>query len=128
MDQRALPSPPPSPESATFYEAAAQGRFLIRRCTACRKAHWYPRSLCPFCFGETAWEEACGRGVIYSVSVMRRVTPPYAIAYVTLEEGPTMLTNIVGCDLGALAIGQKVAIAFTPSDGGVPVPCFRPAD
>jgi uncharacterized OB-fold protein len=58
---------------------------------------------------------------------MRRVQPPYAIAYVTLDEGPTMLTNLVGCDFDRVAIGQSVELVFTPSATGVPVPCFRPS-
>jgi uncharacterized OB-fold protein len=58
---------------------------------------------------------------------MRRGAPvPYAIAYVTLAEGPTMMTNIVDCDLNAIKIGQKVKVVFKPSEGGPPVPCFAP--
>jgi len=58
---------------------------------------------------------------------MRRGAPvPYAIAYVTLAEGPTMMTNIVDCDLDAIKIGQKVKVVFKPSEGGPPVPCFAP--
>jgi hypothetical protein len=65
--------------------------------------------------------------VIYTYSVMRRGAPvPYAIAYVTLAEGPTMMTNIVDCDLEAVKIGQKVKVVFKPSEGGPPVPCFAP--
>lgn len=127
MTDRTLPDPPVTPESEPFVAAAREGRFLIRRCGQCGRAHWYPRALCPFCFGETNWEEASGCGTIYSYSVMRRVDPPYAIAYVTLAEGPTMLTNLVDCDLDALAVGQPVELAFRMSAGGVPVPCFRPA-
>jgi uncharacterized OB-fold protein len=127
MMDRVLPNPPITPESAPFFAAAKEGRFLIRRCGSCGKAHWYPRALCPFCFGETAWEEASGKGRIYSYSVMRRVSPPYAIAYVTLDEGPTMMTNLVECDLDRLAIGQAVSLAFKPSADGTQIPCFRPS-
>ncbi|HVB68374.1 MAG TPA: OB-fold domain-containing protein [Acetobacteraceae bacterium] len=52
---------------------------------------------------------------------------PYAIAYVTLAEGPTMLTNIVDCDLDSIRIGQKVALRFVPTEGGPPLPMFTPA-
>ena len=127
MAERILPAPPLTPESAPFFAAAAEGKFMLRRCTACGRAHWYPRAACPFCFGATAWEETSGEGVIYSFSVMRRTAPPYAIAYVTLAEGPTMMTNLVQCDFDALRIGQRVRLAFVPGEGGVPVPCFRPA-
>ena len=122
-----IPADPPlTPESAPFYEAAREGRFLLRRCGGCGKTHWYPRAVCPHCLGETAWEEVSGRGRIYSYSVMRRADPVYTIAYVTLEEGPTMMTNLVDCDIDGLAIGQEVEIAWTPSANGTPVPCFKP--
>ena len=52
---------------------------------------------------------ASGNGTIYTFSVMRRAKEPYAIAYVTLAEGPTMMTNIVDCDFDALRIGQPVS-------------------
>ena len=82
---------------------------MIKQCAACGKAHHYPRSICPFCFSDrTEWTEASGKGTIYSYSVMRRAPVPYAIAYVTLPEGPTMLTNIVDCDFDKLKIGQAV--------------------
>jgi uncharacterized protein len=48
-------------DQAGFWEAAKAGRFLIKRCKDCAKAHWFPRALCPFCMGETDWEEASGR-------------------------------------------------------------------
>jgi hypothetical protein len=57
---------------------------------------------------------------------MRRAPVPYAIGYVTLAEGPTMMTNIVDCDLDGIKIGQKVKLVFKPSEGGAPVPCFAP--
>jgi uncharacterized OB-fold protein len=58
---------------------------------------------------------------------MRRAPVPYAIAYVTLAEGPTVMSNIVDCDLDAIKIGQPVKLVFKPSDGGPPVPMFAPA-
>jgi uncharacterized OB-fold protein len=71
-------------------------------------------------------QQASGNGVIYTYSVMRRTPTPYAIAYVTLAEGPTMMTNIVDCDLDQIRIGQTVRLVFKESDGGPPVPMFTP--
>jgi uncharacterized OB-fold protein len=68
-----------------------------------------------------------GRGEIYSVSVTRRAGPtPYAIAYVRLDEGITMLTNIVDCDLDSLRIGQRVRVVFKPAEDGTMIPMFAP--
>ena len=127
-EERKIPAPPTNPEIQPFMEAAAAGRLLIKRCTACNQPHYYPRTICPFCQSDrTEWQQASGRGTIYSFSVMRRVPAPYALAYVTLDEGVTMMTNIVDCDLDAIRIGQAVQVVFKPTDGGPPVPMFRPA-
>jgi uncharacterized OB-fold protein len=127
VKQRRIPAPQPNAETQAFCDAAAVGKFLIRTCRSCGKAHWYPRAICPFCdSGETEWVEASGRATIHSYSVMRRVPEPYAVAYVTLAEGPTMVTNLVDCDFDKLKIGQPVRIAFTPTENGPPVPTFTP--
>jgi len=126
---RPIPSPAVTVESKPFWDAAAEGRFLIKRCTDCGQAHWYPRAICPFCASEaTVWEESPGEGVIYTYSVMHRSpTGPYAIGYVTLDEGPAVLTNFVDCDLFKLQIGQKVKVKFQPTEGGgPPAPVFTP--
>jgi uncharacterized OB-fold protein len=123
-----IPAPPVSAETRPFWDAAAEGRLLVKRCTACGQAHHYPRSNCPFCGSDrTEWATASGRGRVYSYSVMRRVPVPYAIAYVTLEEGPTMMTNLVDVSFDAIRIGQDVKVVFKPSDGGPPVPMFTAA-
>jgi len=102
--------------------------LMIGKCNACGKVHYYPRAICPFCFSDrTELQQASGNGTVYTYSVMRRAPVPYAIAYVTLAEGPTMMTNIVDCDLDAIRIGQPVRLVFKPSDGGPPVPMFTPA-
>jgi len=125
--ERTIPAPEPNPETRPFWDAAREGRLLIKRCAACGRPHFYPRAICPFCASDrTEWVTASGRGTVYSYSVMRRVPAPYALAYVTLEEGPTMMTNIVDCDLDAIRIGQRVRVVFAPTEGGPPVPMFRP--
>ena len=111
-----------------FFDAANKGKLLIRRCLSCHEPHFFPRTICPFCFSDnTVWEEVSGRGTIYSCSVQRRTETPYCIAYVTLEEGPTMLSNIVACDLDRVRIGDKVRVVFHKSVGGQAVPMFAPA-
>jgi uncharacterized OB-fold protein len=124
---RKITPPAVNPETKPFWDAAREGRFLVPFCAACGRAHWYPRAICPFCAGDKVeWREASGKGTIYTFSVMRRVKEPYAIAHVTLAEGPTMLTNIVNCDFDKLHIGQPVAVVFQETEGGPPVPMFKP--
>ncbi len=116
------------PATEAYWAAARDGVLKLRRCTACGKPHWYPRPVCPFCAGDTEWEAVRGTGEIYSVSVTRKAGPiPYALAFVRLDEGVTMMSNIVDCDLDTLRIGQRVKLVFKAADGGQPVPMFTPA-
>jgi hypothetical protein len=125
---RPIPAPPVTIESKPFWDAAAEGRFMIKRCVPCGKAHWYPRAICPFCFsGETVWEESPGEGVVYTFSILRRSpTGPFALGYVTLDEGPAVLTNFVDVTPEDLKIGMRVKVKFQPTEGGPPAPVFAP--
>lgn len=125
-EQRTIPAPLPNPETQKFWDAARQGKLMIGKCKSCGETHYYPRALCPFCFGETELTESKGNGTIYSYSVMRRAKPVYCIAYVALDEGVTMMANIVDSDLDALTIGQKVALVYKPTEGdGPPMAMFK---
>ncbi|WP_342431298.1 OB-fold domain-containing protein [Neobacillus sp. FSL H8-0543] len=127
---RMMTVPEIHPEHKEYWDAAAEGRLLIKQCDSCREYHYYPRVLCPFCSSDkTSWVEAIGTGSIYTYSVMRRGVP-YAIAFVELDEGPRMMTNIVDCDLDTVHINQKVKVAFKQSGDqdhpGPFIPCFTP--
>jgi uncharacterized OB-fold protein len=90
---------------------------------------------CTRCFGDRIeWIAACGRARVLSFTVVRRpVSPafaddvPYVVALVTLEEGPTMMTNIVGCVPEQVTIGMQVAVTFEDWTEDISVPKFRPA-
>ena len=125
---RKIPAPTLYPDNQAFWEAAGRGELLLRHCKDCNQPHWYPRPICPHCSStNTEYRPASGKASIYSLSITRRAGPiPYAIAFVTLDEGVTMMTNIVDCDLDTVKIGDRVEVVFKPTDGGPPVPMFRP--
>lgn len=127
-DTKTYPAPKENPETTPFWEAARDHKLLIKRCNSCGEAHYFPRSICPFCFSDdTVWEESAGTGEIYTFSIMRKAKPgPYAVGYVTLAEGPSVLTNFVDCDFDALRIGQPVKVVFKETEGA-PIPFFTPA-
>jgi uncharacterized OB-fold protein len=131
-----LPTPVPHPnlETQEFWDATARGELLLKRCDACGYVIWYPRSLCPACGGTaTSWFPASGKGTVYSCTVTRkgqgayRNAGPFVLAYVELEEGPRLMTNIVECDPGSVHIGQAVEVVFHDTGQGSALPRFRPA-
>ncbi|MGP3922585.1 Zn-ribbon domain-containing OB-fold protein [Streptomyces sp. 8N616] len=116
--------------SQPYWDAAAEGRLLIRRCGDCGAAHHYPREFCPRCWSESvSWEEASGRATLYTWSVVHRndLPPfgdrvPYVAAVVDLAEGPRMMTEVVDCAESDLRIGMELRVHFR---GDPPVPVFR---
>jgi uncharacterized OB-fold protein len=130
--------PVPDAESAPYWEAAAEGRLVFRRCDACGHAFLYPRSACPRCWStDVEWVEASGRGTVYSFTVIHRndLAPfrdrlPYVVAVVELEQGPRLTTNVEGVDPAEVRCGMPVRVAFREEshDHGDPmtVPVFRP--
>jgi uncharacterized OB-fold protein len=132
-----LPAPPPavSPDAKPFWDGSAEGRLLLQRCRGCETVVWYPRAFCPHCHaGELDWFEASGRGTVYSFTIVRRGAPdayrdagPYVLAYVELEEGPRLLTNLVDCDMDEIRIGDEVRVVFHPTGEGPALVRFRPA-
>ena len=128
MSERSYPDPTINMESEAYWQAANDGKLLVKRCESCDEVHFYPRAICPSCMSDdTVWQEASGKGRIYSYSVMRRADPPYAIAYVTLDEGVTMLSNIVDADFEALSVDMPVEVTFRATEGGQALPVFRPS-
>jgi len=127
MNERTIPSPQPWPETRQYWDAANDGILLLKRCLDTGKVFHYPRAHSPFTgSANTEWCEVSGEGTIYSYSVLNRADPPYCIAYVTLAEGPTVLTNVVTDDFDSLRIGQPVRVEFVASENGQKVPVFRP--
>ncbi|WP_087974621.1 Zn-ribbon domain-containing OB-fold protein [Oceanobacillus rekensis] len=132
QQERKMAIPEVHPEHKEYWDATAEGKLLVKQCESCGEYHYYPRVLCPFCMSDkTKWKEAKGTGNIYTFSVMRRAKPaPYAIAYVTLDEGPKMMTNIVDFDLDRIHMNQKVKVVFKQSgdqdNPGPFIPCFTP--
>ena len=124
---RKIPAPRVLPESLPFWQAADEGRYLVKKCNSCGQVHHYPRDICPFCLSaDTVWQDSPGTGVVYSFSTMGKDEAAYTMAYVTLDEGITVMSNLVDCDPQKVNIGQKVRVVFQPTDGGHAVPMFTP--
>ena len=122
-----LPAPRVLPESQAFWTAADEGRLLLKKCNACGEVHHYPRDICPHCLSaDTEWVQASGTGTVYSFSTMGKGEAAYTLAFVTLDEGVTLMTNLVDCDPARVSIGDKVQVVFKPTEGGHAVPMFTP--
>ncbi|HEX4432049.1 MAG TPA: OB-fold domain-containing protein [Frankiaceae bacterium] len=129
-----LPVGPHGADSEPFWEGAAAGELRFVRCASCGEPDFPAAPHCRNCLKDTLeWQVSAGHGTLYSYTIVwRPVTPdfttPYAPAVVDLDEGYSMMTNLVGLDTEQLQVGMRVAVQFETLAGGLSLPYFRPLD
>jgi uncharacterized protein len=123
MSDLPAPAPPVNDETAPYWAALSEGRLDVPVCDACGHHIWYPRSWCPVCQHDTVtWTTLSGRGIVYARTILHKAmgpwgdAAPFVIAYVELDEGPRVLTNVVSDDPGSIEIGTAVEAVFVPVD------------
>jgi uncharacterized OB-fold protein len=122
-------------DSAPFWDATRDRRFVLPWCADCEQGIWYPRLVCPYCLGETIeWRDAAGTGTVHAYSIQPKPGPgrdaddgPYVVALVDLDEGVRMMTNIVGCDPVDVRVGMAVELTWQPLSDGRHLALFEPA-
>jgi len=116
--------PTPTVDSAPFWEGCAQGKLLLQACDACKSMIYFPRRTCPHCGASSLrWAQASGRGKVFSFSEVHvsfygpewNSELPYTLALIDLEEGPRMLSRMIG-DTGGLRIGDSVQVVFVEAE------------
>ena len=127
----------PEPYTEPYWEAAKNGELKYQQCNSCEEVVFTPRMHCTNCGADDlAWKTSGGQGTVYTYSVVRQNRNPrfadlgaYAVAYVDLDEGFRMLTNVVGVDdpTQDIECGMRVQVEFEQQDEGeYPIPVFRP--
>jgi len=109
-------------------------RAVGPECQDCKKRFFVPEIVCPSCWSSNwEWVRSPGVGEVYSYTVVERAASagfevPYVLAAVDLDDGWTMMTNVVGCDPHGVRIGMRVAVRFEQRPGTGTVPAFAPLD
>lgn len=123
----------PTETVATYRAALAQGRLTFQRCSQCANAWLPPRDFCPACLsGAWEWVAASGRAKVVSWVVYHRAFHPafadrlpYNVVAAELDEGPRLITNVVGIE-GGQGLDIDVALLFqVETENDVPVARFR---
>ena len=134
LDVSNRPAPIPSRESQPFWDGCANEQLLLQRCSRCQRYRHPPNPICPDCLSsEHEWVPACGRGTVYTFSVVRHAfrrawqpLVPYVLAVVELAEGPRLLSNVVNVPPEQVQIGMEVELLFEPISEATKLPLFRP--
>lgn len=120
--------------TADYWAAANEGRLLLQRCRQCGRHQHYPRSLCASCWSpDLDWTAAAGTGVVWTYTTVSvpghpgwLSEVPYVLAIVELDEGPRLMSNVVGDDVDQVAVGRAVELSPTvQSDTGQTLLTFR---
>ena len=133
-DRARKPVPVPAPESVPYWKAAKRHRLELPHCNACGKFWFPPSRACPHCLAtDFDFLAVSGRGRVFSFVIFHRIyhpafatEVPYVVALVELEEGPRLLSNIVGIEPQAVACEMPVKVVFDDVTEDVAVPKFTP--
>lgn len=131
----AKPLPVRTEENAPFWDSAKRHALEMQRCGDCGCFRYPVAEYCPRCLSpETEWTPVSGKGTLYSfIIVHQRYDPsfaddlPYNVAIVELEEGPRLVSNIVGIPNGDIRVGMPLTISYEDVTEEFTLPKFKPA-
>ena len=126
--------PKPTPESEHYWEGARQGELRLQACNSCSETYFPPRPFCPKCGSrDVKVVKASGKGRLYSYIINHLpspgFTPPFTVAIVELEEGPRLMTNLLGIepDPAKLELDMPLEVTFEKLNDEISLPQFKPA-
>lgn len=128
----------PEPDTQPFWEATKQHELRYQTCNQCNTVIFYPRRHCTACGStETTWRVSTGQGAVYTFTVIMQSRHPafaslgpYAVAYVDLDEGFRIMTNVVGVQdpTRNVTCGMRVKLRWEDQgEGQLSLPMFEPA-
>jgi len=129
------PLPTPDTDSAAFWSGLKEGKLLLQHCLDCGHVQYYQQGMCRRCGGERLEHRAAsGRGKVHSFSVVYRAPGPafkrdvpYAVLLVDLEEGPRMISSLVGAKPESVTFDMPVQLVCEKASDEITLPRFRPA-
>jgi len=129
-----MPAPMADPITLPWWEAAAEHRLLVQRCTVCGRTRLPPAPVCPACRAEGSdWTEVSGRGEVYTYTIVHgpvaaQQEVPFVVAVVALEGAGDVriISNVVGVEPSAVEIGMPVELVWEDMSADLAIPRFRP--
>ncbi len=134
MSDYEKPLPNITENTRKYWEGCRQHKLLLPKCRACDKFFFFPNNFCPHCLSEDVeWLEASGRGRVHTFSVVERPPTipfssdvPYVVVIIELDEGPRMMSSLIGVAPGDVRVDMPVEVVFEEATEEVVLPKFRP--
>ena len=129
------PLPQPNADTKPFWDGCKEHQLRFQKCRDCGHVRWPASIICPMCYSHDAdWIASIAKGKVYTFVVYHQAYHPafegdlpYVVAIVELEEGPHILTNIVGCNPDDVRCDMPVEIAWQDITEEFSLPNFKPA-
>lgn len=129
------PIPVPSHESKPYWEGLRQHKLMMPGCGACGHRWFPPTHLCPRCRAtDVRFEPVSGRGRVFSFVNFHRNyhkgfadERPYCVAVIALDEGPRMISNVIGIAPDKVVCDMAVEVVFEDIADAATLPKFKPA-
>ena len=127
------PLPRVNRDSAKYWESARAHELQLQRCDNCSKLRFYPSLSCRYCGSlDFEWTPISGKGEVYTYSIVYRAPGasysdllPLVVAMITLDEGPSMMSNVIGVDPSEVKIGMRVRLAYEDVNEAWTLPVFE---
>ena len=118
--------------TTTFFDGAKRGELMLQHCQKCGQYNLSGYHFCPVCLSTIEWCHSDGSGQINSFSIVYESSHPgfkellpYAVAEVTLSEGPILSLRVAGAEPGEVTTGQQVKVEFLDDERGESVPVWK---
>lgn len=118
-----------------FWDLAREEKLAVQVCTGCGDRHYPPGPVCPVCLcPDQEWRVVSGKGTLLSWATFHRAywdgfadQVPYDVCLVQLDEGPLLVSNLVGASDRQVAVGDRLEVVFERATDAVTLPKFAPA-
>jgi hypothetical protein len=130
------PAPPATELTEPFWAGGLSGELRLQQCANCGHIRYPISTICPVCWSaDCVWTPLSGRGTVQSHIVFERAyheawadQVPYVVALIELDEGPVLVSNVVGVQPSAVRVGQPVTVTFARRSATAALPQFTPVD
>jgi uncharacterized protein len=115
-----------------YWEAAKKHELMAYRCVNC--GTFYSKVIhCVACDNpKMEWVKVSGKGEVFTFGIFHQVyhpgwkdEVPYNVSWIKLDEGPLVLSNVIGCKNEDLYIGMPVEVVFDDVTPEITLPKFR---
>ena len=128
------PLPKPNADDQFFWNGCKEHQLRFQKCRNCGLIRWPAALICPNCYSQdTELITSSGKGKVYTFTVCHQAFRPafekdlpYTTAVIELEEGPFLLSNIVGCDPMDVKCDMPVEVTWEDITGEFSLPKFKP--